>query len=33
MCLGKIKENDTFNFENIFFKNSKEKVILGTIDY
>ena len=31
--LGKNKEKDTFNFENISFKNSKEEVILGlTID-
>ena len=33
MCLGKNKENDTFNFGNKSFKNSKEEVILGlTID-
>ena len=29
MCLGKNKENGTFNFENIFLKNRKEEVILG----
>ena len=33
MCLGKNKENDTFNFGNISLKNSKEVAILGlTID-
>ena len=33
MCLGKNKENNTFNFENKFLTNSKEEVILGlTID-
>ena len=33
MCLGKNKENDTFNFENISLKNSKQELILGlTID-
>ena len=33
MCLGKNKENDTFNFGNISLNNSKEEVILGlTID-
>ena len=33
MCLGKNKENDTFNFGNISLKNSKEEMILGlTID-
>ena len=33
MCLGKNKENDTFNFGNISLKNSKGEVILGlTID-
>ena len=29
MCLGKNKENNTFNFGNIYLKNSKEEVILG----
>ena len=29
MCLGKNKENDTFNFGNISLKNSKEVAILG----
>ena len=29
MCLGKNKDNDIFNFENISLKNSKEEVILG----
>ena len=33
MCLGKNKENDTFNFGNISLNNSKEEMILGlTID-
>ena len=33
MFLGKNKENDTFNFGNISFNNSKEEVILSlTID-
>ena len=33
MCLGKSKENDTFNFGNISLKNSKEEIVLGlTID-
>ena len=33
ISLGKNKEKDTFNFENISFKNNKEEVILGlTID-
>ena len=33
ICLGKNKENDTFNFGNISLKNSKEGVILGlTVD-
>ena len=33
MCFAKNKVNDTFNFENIFLKNSKEEAILGlTID-
>ena len=33
MCLGKNKENDTFNFGNISLKKSKEVAILGlTID-
>ena len=33
MCLGENKKNDTFNFDNISLKNSKEEVILGlTID-
>ena len=33
MCLGKNKENDTFNFGNISLKNSKEEIVLGlTID-
>ena len=33
MCLGKNKENDIFNFENITLGNSKEDVMLGlTID-
>ena len=27
--MSKIKESDTFNFENISLKNSKEEVILG----
>ena len=29
MCLGKNKENDTLNFGNISYKNSKEEVILS----
>ena len=33
MCLGKNNENYKFDFVNIFLKNSKEEVILGsTID-
>ena len=33
MCLGKSKENNTFQFENVSLKNSKEEMILGlTID-
>ena len=33
MCHGRNKENDTFSFENISLKNSKEEVILSlTID-
>ena len=33
MCPGKNKENDAFNFGNIYLKNSKEEVILAlTID-
>ena len=33
MCPGKSKENDAFNFGNIYLKNSKEEVILAlTID-
>ena len=28
MCLGKSKENDTFNLENISIKKSKEEMIL-----
>ena len=27
--MSKIKESDTFNFENISLKNSKEELILG----
>ena len=33
MCLGKNKENDTFNFGNLSLNNGKEEAILGfTID-
>ena len=33
MCLGSSKQKDTFNFENISLRNSKEDAILGlTID-
>ena len=33
MCLGKNKENDTFNFGNISLNNSKEEAILSlTVD-
>ena len=33
MCIGTNTENDKFQFDNLFFKNSTEEVLLGvTID-
>ena len=33
MCIGTNIENDKFEFDNLFFENSKEEVVIGvTID-